>query len=97
MYWSLNKISVYGDRVHGEAVHASHSLIRTVLVRVQSYRDLFRNEGLSAVYDSTRPCRMRQGTSRTRKAAGGGGAARERALSARPTYNTQQHAQHGTR
>ena len=21
MYWSLNKISVYGDRVHGEAVH----------------------------------------------------------------------------
>ena len=27
MYWSLNKISVYGDRVHGEAVHASHSLI----------------------------------------------------------------------
>ena len=27
MYWSLNKISVYGDRVHGEAVHASLSLI----------------------------------------------------------------------
>ena len=25
----LSKISVYGDRVHGEAVHASHSLILT--------------------------------------------------------------------
>ena len=27
MYWSLNKISVYGDRVHGEAVPVSSQLI----------------------------------------------------------------------
>ena len=29
MYWSLNKISVYGDRVHGEAVPVSSQLICT--------------------------------------------------------------------
>ena len=27
MYWSLNKISVYGDRVHGEVVHVSSQLV----------------------------------------------------------------------
>ena len=27
MYWSLNEISVYGDRVHGEAVPVSSQLI----------------------------------------------------------------------
>ena len=36
MYWSLNKISVYGDRVHGEAVPVSSQLIRIVIVGYHS-------------------------------------------------------------
>eukprot|EP01044_Picomonas_judraskeda_P012052 COSAG03_NODE_1695_length_3637_cov_1.821085_1_plen_234_part_10 len=31
MYWSLNKISVYGDRVHGEAVPVSSQLISSTI------------------------------------------------------------------